>query len=141
MVRERFERIEVPLAVAVGGATGSVLRWCIATVIDDDRFPVATLLTNLIGCFALGVVLVAGEVLGRHAGHHHRHQLLHVRLWRPFMATGVLGGFTTFSTFVVEMNHLSPLLAGIYLVASITLGLAAYAGGNHLARSTFGVRA
>ena len=102
-MRNPVESLEVPLAVGVGGALGSLARWGLATVIVDHTLPLATFITNISGCFALGVVLVVGEVLGHRQGHHHHRQKWWVRLWRPFTATGVLGGFTTFSTFSAEV--------------------------------------
>lgn len=139
-MRNPVESVEVPLAVAVGGAMGSLARWGLATAIATSGAPIATFVTNVSGSFALGVVLVVGEVIGRPLGHHH-HQRPWVRLWRPFMATGVLGGFTTFSTFVVELNRLDVMAAAVYLVASMVCGLLAYSLGNALARRRFGVRA
>lgn len=139
-MRMDFERWEVPIAVAVGGAVGSLARWTIAAAITLEAFPLATFITNMLGSFALGVALVAGEVIGGHQGHHHHRQRRLVRLWRPFMATGVLGGFTTFSTFVVEINRMSTGMALLYLVSSIGLGLAAYGAGNTLTRTALGVR-
>lgn len=138
-MRRHFERYEVPLSVALGGAIGSALRWGIASLVDTKGVPIATFMTNMLGAFALGVVLVLGEVFGRRQGHHHAHQKLWLRLWRPFLATGVLGGFTTFSTFVVEINRIDPLIALLYLAMSLTLGIGAYMAGNIVTRSAFGV--
>lgn len=135
----RFETLQVPGAVALGGALGSVLRWALANGIANDGFPWATFITNISGAFALGVVLVLGEVIG-HASHRH-HRRTWARLWRPFMATGVLGGFTTFSTFVLEADRLGALEALTYVITSVGLGLLAYALGNAVARRLFGVRA
>lgn len=136
-----FERFAVPAAVAVGGAVGSLARWGIGHALPSSPFPTATFVTNLVGSFALGIVLVAGEVIGRHQGHHHRRQRWWVRLWRPMMATGVLGGFTTFSTFVLELTKVQPVVAVVYALASVVLGVVAYTAGNSLARNAFGVRA
>ena len=140
-MREAFERVEVPVAVAIGGAIGSLARWGMASWLGTEGFSTGTYVTNLVGSFALGVVLVVGEVLGRHQGHHHHRQRLHVRLWRPFMATGVLGGFTTFSTLAVEVNRTDAGIAVVYLGMSLFWGLTCYAMGNALARRLFGVRA
>lgn len=136
---DRFERVQVPLAVAVGGALGSLLRWGLATVLVTDGFPVATFSANISGAFALGIVLVVGELVG--SRHHRHHRRPWARLWRPFLATGVLGGFTTFSTFVLEVDRLDPAIAGLYLVASVALGLLAYSLGNTVARRWFEVNA
>lgn len=138
-MRSRFERLQVPSAVAVGGALGSLMRWGVAGAIPSVGFPWATLMTNLTGCFALGVVLVFGEVVGSRRHRHHARPW--ARLWRPFMATGVLGGFTTFSTFVLEAVRRDALTSGIYVVMSLGFGLAAYWSGNVGARKAFGVRA
>ncbi len=140
-MRNPVESIEVPLAVAIGGALGALARWGMSSLITTSTLPVATFLTNIIGCFALGVVLVVGEVIGRPQGHHHHHQRWWVRLWRPFTATGVLGGFTTFSTFVVEIDRLQLIVAAAYLAGSVLAGLAAYSAGNAMARSAFKVHA
>ena len=138
-MREPFERVVVPAAVAAGGAIGSLARWGMASWLGTDGFSTGTFVTNLVGSFALGVVLVAGEALG-HRQPHHRQQL-HVRLWRPFMATGVLGGFTTFSTLAVEVNRTDASTAVVYLGVSLFWGLTCYAMGNALARRVLGVRA
>ena len=135
-MRNRVQAVEVPLAVAIGGALGSLARWGIASIITATAFPLATFIANIVGSFALGIVLVAGERIG------HRHGALPIgRLWRPFMATGVLGGFTTFSTFVLELNRIEPLMAAIYFVSSVGLGLLAYSLGNTLARKALQVTA
>ena len=136
----RVESVEVPIAVAIGGAIGAVARWGLASAMVSD-LPLATFITNLLGCFALGVVLVAGEVVGHRQGHHHHRQKWWVRLWRPFLATGVLGGFTTFSTLVLELNQLTALVALAYLLGSVLLGLSAYTVGNNWARSLWRVNA
>ncbi len=134
-MNSRFESVFVPLSVAIGGAIGAVLRWELAGAIVGDGFPWATFLANVSGSLALGAVLVVGEVIGRasHAKQWHR-------LWRPFMATGVLGGFTTFSTFVLELNRIDAGVALLYLLGSVGFGLFAFAAGNALARRVFGVR-
>lgn len=137
-MESRFEHLLVPLAVAVGGALGSLARWALAGAVVSDGFPRATFTANVVGSFALGVVLVVGELVG--TAKHRRHRSSWARLWRPFMATGVLGGFTTFSTFVLEVDRLGDAVALLYLVLSLGLGLLAYAMGNLGARMVFGVR-
>jgi len=86
------------LLVGLGGAVGSVLRWMISIRLDDSlgRLPLGsvgfawpTLIVNVIGCFAIG--FVAG---------HRKHSL---DVWH-FWVVGVLGGFTTFSTFALETS-------------------------------------
>jgi fluoride exporter len=77
--------------VALGGVIGSLARYGLAEAIPHGpgEFPWATFVTNVLGCFAIGVLLA--RITPR------SHPLL-----RPFLGTGILGGFTTFSTFTYE---------------------------------------
>ncbi len=107
------------LIVAAGGALGALLRAAVAAGLpaDPGRLPVGTLLVNLVGCLALGVVL------SRWRGH---------RWLEAFLGPGVLGGFTTFSTFAVEVDRLlqsAPVTALAYVAASVLGGCAAAALG------------
>ena len=135
-MRKRFESLQVPGAVMVGGALGSLLRWGLSEVWPAGALPWATLATNLTGSLALGVVLVVGELVGPQARHHARS---YVHLWRPFMATGVLGGFTTFSTLVLETHRLGLASGALYLLVSVLGGVSCFAIGNRWARHRFGV--
>ncbi len=84
------------LAIAVGGALGSVVRHGVNVLIHARwpllRFPLATLVVNVAGCLIIGVL--AGLVMsGR----------IELRFyWREFLFVGILGGFTTFSTFGLD---------------------------------------
>lgn len=81
------------LLVAVGGACGAVLRWWVSetlTAAVSSGFPYGTLAVNLIGCFVIGGVW--GYTL----------HWPETPAWTPFVVTGVLGAFTTFSTFSKE---------------------------------------
>lgn len=112
--------------VALGGAIGSVLRW-LTVVVAAQRFgaafPWGTLAVNVAGSFVIGAIAewAAGGVLGV------------TPTVRLFVATGVLGGFTTFSSFSLDALTLlrdgdAPLAFG-YVAGSVALGLAAaYAG-------------
>lgn len=99
---------DVPAAVAAGGAIGSVLRWSTSLVWPG---PVSTFLVNVLGCLAIGVLMcVITELVTPH------------RLLRPFLGVGVLGGFTTFSTYVTDALRLAlsaPLAALGYLLATV----------------------
>lgn len=87
------------LAVAGGGALGAVCRYLLGIGIGRiggdaplwGAFPLSTFLANFIGCFAIGVLSMAfeGALSGRDAA-------------RLFAITGIMGGFTTFSTFSLE---------------------------------------
>ena len=124
----RPARVAVPwsvlAAVSVGGAIGAVARYAISTAWPTTRglFPWATFVINVSGCLLIGVLMVAiAEIWPRR------------RLLRPFLGTGVLGGYTTFSTYVVDAQHLldqhAAATALIYLVATLVSAvLAVYAG-------------
>lgn len=104
-------------AVAFGGAIGTLARAGAGRLVDPDpnRFPVMTLGVDLLGAFLLGIVLVLLiELVGPAP-----------RL-RPFLVTGVLGGFTTFSTFMVEVTQLGR--HGHLLTACSYLGVATVGG-------------
>jgi fluoride exporter len=84
------------LAVALGGALGSIARHAVNHVVHTrwlgSRFPIGTVVVNLMGCFVIG--LIAGLVASN------RIDLRFAR--REFVLTGLLGGFTTFSTFGLD---------------------------------------
>lgn len=85
-------------AVALGAVIGAGLRYGITNVTSIDQIW-STLAVNLLGCFALGLVLVHGE---RYLKALPKLQ----NVWRPFLATGLLGGFTTTSAFAVQSIEL-----------------------------------
>ncbi|MGZ2359758.1 fluoride efflux transporter CrcB [Streptomyces sp. 372A] len=110
----------VVAVVALGGAAGASARygasllWPTAT----GGFPWTTLVVNVTGCAVIGVFMVViSEVWAAH------------RLVRPFFGTGVLGGFTTFSTYAVDIERLvSEDRAGaglVYLGVTLLAALAA----------------
>lgn len=87
------ERADVLLAIALGGAIGSLARYGLSLAFPFARgeFPLPTLLANVVGCVLIGALMAAiTEATSPH------------RLLRPFFGVGVLGGFTTFSTYVVD---------------------------------------
>jgi fluoride exporter len=116
-------------AIALGGALGAPARYGLAQLIHTapGSFPWATFATNITGSFALGLVLAL--VLERFPP---------TRYLRPFVATGFLGAYTTYSTFAVETDllfkdgHTAVALA--YAAASVLAGLAAVWAGIWAAR-------
>lgn len=106
------------LWAAAGGALGALGRWGVATTIPGDPWPWATLTVNLTGCFLIGVLLTALAVRRPSA------------TWpRPFLGAGVLGGYTTYSAFAVEVVRAAEdgavVLAVGYVVASVLGGVLA----------------
>lgn len=126
MIRNRWDVLAV---IAAGGAVGSVARWSLTVALPhaDGQFPWATWWANVSGAFALGALMVF--VLDVWAPH---------RYVRPFLAVGVLGGYTTYSTMMNDTRSLaaagSPGGAAAYLAASVVAGLAAIWIGIVLAR-------
>ncbi len=112
-------------AVAAGGALGAPLRVALSKALPGPT-PAATLLENAVGAFVLGAVILMLHRRPRGGG----------RLY-AFACTGLLGSFTTFSNFTVEIVELtaeSYALAIGYLLASLAAGLAAALAGMSFAR-------
>lgn len=113
--------LDVLAVIAAGGALGATARFAAETALPQGSpaaFPWATLLVNVLGCLLIGVLMwFVLEAWGER------------RYARPFLGVGVLGGFTTFSTYAAESRGL--LVAGswasavLYLVGSVLLGLLA----------------
>jgi CrcB protein len=117
-------------AIALGGALGAPARYGVAQLIHvaPDGFPWATFWTNNTGSFALGLILAL--ILERFPP---------TRYLRPFIATGFLGAYTTYSTFAVEADllikngHTATGLA--YLLVSLVAGFVAVWAGIWAARA------
>jgi CrcB protein len=110
----------VVAVVALGGALGAMARYALTLwwPTPPGGFPWATFWTNVAGCAVIGVFMVViSEVWAAH------------RLVRPFFGTGVLGGFTTFSTYAVDIQRLTDsghARTGLaYLAATLLAALAA----------------
>jgi fluoride exporter len=108
-------------AIAVGGALGSVLRFGMSTwvhALAGRGFPYGTLAVNIIGCLVMGFLFVL--FVDRFSGN---------AVWRAALLIGVLGGFTTFSSFSIETFNLVEqgewLKAATNTVASVVLCLGA----------------
>ncbi|MFC7326290.1 FluC/FEX family fluoride channel [Marinactinospora rubrisoli] len=114
-------------AVSAGGALGAVARYALIRAVPDPPggFACSTFTVNVIGCFLIGVLMVlVTDVWTRY------------RLLRPFVGVGVLGGFTTFSAYVVDAQTM--LAAGNagaalgYLAGTLAGALAAVGAGTAL---------
>ncbi|MGV9989283.1 fluoride efflux transporter CrcB [Streptomyces sp. NPDC003374] len=116
----RREQAPVVAVVALGGVIGATARYAASLwwPTPPGGFPWATFWTNVVGCAVIGVfMVVVTEVRTAH------------RLLRPFFGTGVLGGFTTFSTYAVDIQRLTgsghTATALAYLAGTLCAALAA----------------
>lgn len=116
--------MRLTLAVALGGALGSWARWSLGGWVQRRAsaasgavalFPAGTLAINLLGCFAIGLVATFAEERGSLDP-----------AWRIFLLVGVLGGFTTFSTFGYETVAL--VRAGNLTLAALNVGCSVAGG-------------
>ncbi|MEU0074195.1 fluoride efflux transporter CrcB [Streptomyces sp. NPDC006332] len=117
---DRRGQAPVVAVVALGGALGATARYALtlAWPAEPGTFPWATFWTNVVGCAVIGVFMVViTDVWAAH------------RLVRPFFGTGVLGGFTTFSTYAVGIQKLvdsgHPRTGLAYLAATLLAALTA----------------
>jgi CrcB protein len=113
------------LLVGLGGSIGSMMRYAVSLLLKTKMFPYATLSVNIIGSFIMGVVIAMSI---KEAGLSNN--------WKLFLATGICGGFTTFSAFSMEnMGLLQSGRLGMaltYIMVSIILGIVATFLGYHM---------
>lgn len=112
--------------IALFGAAGALVRLGVANVVPHRTFPWSTIVINVVGSFALGLLVTWGAT----------------KVSAPVssgLGIGFLGAFTTFSTFTVETSLLGDdgrvPAATVYLLASVALGLGAAIIGIVLGRS------
>ena len=112
------------LIVGIGGFIGSVSRYLLTLLVQNrflSTFPFGTLSVNILGCFLIGLVYALSERgnIGTE--------------WRLFFITGILGGFTTFSSFSNEtvgmLHDAKYAYATLYVGCSVMAGIAATFGG------------
>jgi CrcB protein len=121
------------LLVGMGGGIGSVLRWGIGLVVGEryrGDFPLSTFLINITGTFLIGYLSVLFGI-----DWHDRYGMP----LNAFILTGVLGGYTTFSSMQLDAAKLAGkrrgALASTYLLLSVITGLLAAELGAALARA------
>jgi CrcB protein len=130
----RRHGLSVLAAIAVGGALGAAARYGVGLALPHvpSGWPWSTLLINASGCLLIGMLMVLiTEVWVAH------------RLVRPFLGVGVLGGYTTFSTYAVEAQQLigagRPGVALAYLAVTVVAALVAVQVGITVMRALAGV--
>jgi fluoride exporter len=122
--------MKLVLMIGIGGFIGTISRYLLSLLIQNkflSTFPYATLGVNIIGCFLIGIVYALsdrGNVTVE---------------WRLFLATGILGGFTTFSSFsndtISMLRDAQYGSALLYVGFSVFIGLLATIGGIFLIKS------
>jgi CrcB protein len=123
------------LLVGIGGFVGSVLRYLLSGLVQQwtgrDDFPVGTLAVNVLGCLVIGLMSQLAEARGAFSPET-----------RALVIIGVLGGFTTFSSFGNETLNLwrdgQGSLALANVAAQLVLGLGAVGLGRFLAHKIWG---
>ena len=117
--------------VAIGGAIGASMRFAVGLAVlraGMTGFPVAVLGVNVVGSFLMGFAVVWLNMRG-------------LQDWQPFVLTGLLGGFTTFSAFSLEAVTLFERgqigSASLYIALSVVVSIGALIAGVTLARGVF----
>ncbi|MFB4310433.1 fluoride efflux transporter FluC [Actinomadura sp. GTD37] len=117
-------------AISAGGVLGALARYGLSTAFPygPRDFPWPVFWVNVSGCLLIGVLMVLVAELRR----------VH-RLVRPFLGVGVLGGYTTFSTYTVDVQraveHGAPRVGLAYLALTLAAALAAVLAGARLTRA------
>ncbi len=119
--------MKILLFIGAGSFIGGILRYLLSQLIQaktSGSFPWGTMAVNILGCFLIGLVFALankGDLSNE---------------WKLFLATGILGGFTTFSAFsnetVIMLRNAQYLAAGGYVSGSVLIGLVATFAGYAL---------
>jgi CrcB protein len=121
----------VVAAVSAGGVLGALARYAVSVAWPHapGDFAWATWAVNVSGCFLIGALMVFLE-----------RRPTRRRLVRPFLGVGVLGGYTTFSTSIVDVQQARPAVALLYLGATVVGALLAVGAGSALASAVVRAR-
>lgn len=116
------------IVVGLGGFVGAVCRYLIGLIPVNEAtvFPIKTFIINIVGCIVIGMITVAAT----------KNNTLSPQLLL-FLKVGICGGFTTFSTFVLETAELmksgNALIALVYMVGSVLVGVGVIFGIEYFA--------
>ena len=106
------------ILAGIGGGIGSMLRLLIAIASKQSGFPLGTLLVNILGSFAIGIIIACSMK-----------DSFVTADWKTFLATGICGGFTTFSAFSMENLQMFQegkiMQALLYIIISLVAGITA----------------
>jgi CrcB protein len=129
--RDKSVNPQLIIAVAIGGALGSVARYLVGIgsgKLLGLNFPWGTLIINVVGSFLIGAFVELFAL---------RWDLS--QFWRVFLTVGICGGFTTFSTFSLDtyllMDRGEPWSASAYMVGSVVLSIGGLFAGLQLVRA------
>lgn len=117
-------------AIGAGGALGSLARYGLSVAVPHSpgRFPLSTFATNVSGCLLIGVLMALLTAAKK------PHRLL-----RPFLGVGILGGYTTFSTYATDTLDLvtagRPFTGLAYAFATVAAALVAVYAGHEITRA------
>ncbi|MEO6905764.1 MAG: fluoride efflux transporter CrcB [Ginsengibacter sp.] len=121
--------MKILLLVGLGSFIGGISRYLVTVFIQNkflSTFPFGTLAVNIIGCFLIGIIYGFSDKGSLNPD------------WRIFLATGIMGGFTTFSSFSNEtvsmLRDAQYWPAFSYIALSVIIGLAATFGGISLVK-------
>jgi CrcB protein len=121
--------MKIVLLVGLGSFIGGISRYLVTLFVQNkflSSFPYGTLAVNITGCFLIGVIYGFSDRGSMNPE------------WRIFLATGIMGGFTTFSSFSNEtvsmLRDAEYWPAFSYIVLSVVIGLAATFGGISLVK-------
>jgi CrcB protein len=115
--RDAHGELSVLVAIALGGVIGAEARYGVGRLLPhtSHEFPLSTLVINTTGCLLIGLLMAV--LLERTPVH---------RLARPFLGVGILGGYTTFSSFAVDADNLLRadriVVALSYVLSTLVLG-------------------
>ncbi len=108
--------------IVAGGVLGSLARYGISRlVVTHGDFPTATLIVNVVGALIIGAFLTWSS------------RTKHESLLQPFVAVGILGGFTTFSALAEQVADAHSGISLVYLVTTLLTGIIAVNVGARLA--------